>query len=94
MDLKLKGDQSVIRFLEEADAESLLDLHVRNKEFFQKTSPTFDDGYYTLAFTRKHIRRSEEQGEHYSFGIFLNGSGKLIGTVSLFLVLRVHYRRA
>jgi ribosomal-protein-alanine N-acetyltransferase len=89
--MKLAGDKIYLRFLEETDAEALLDLRVRNKAFFQKYSPTVGDDFYTLDFTRKFIRRSEEQREKdglYSFGIFLNVDGQLVGTVSLSHILR------
>lgn len=89
--MTLTGETIFIRFLEEADAEALLDFQVRNKDPIQRTSPSFEEGYYTLEYTRSHIRRSEEQrqkDEGYSFGIFLKKSGELIGTVSLFHFLR------
>ncbi len=87
----LIGNQIFIRFLEDADAESLLDLHLRNGEFFQKYAPTFDADYYTRDSKRKYISDSLKQREEdkkYSFGIFLKDTGNLIGEVSLYHIFR------
>ena len=43
--MKIIGDKIYIRFLEEKDAKSLLDLQQRNRAFFQLHSPTFEDIY-------------------------------------------------
>ena len=91
MNTNLTGDRIFIRFFENADAEALLDLHLRNGEFFQKYSPTFDEDFYTLDSKLKYIDHCIKQGEEekgYSFGIFLKDSEKLIGDVSLFHIFR------
>ncbi len=87
----LTGNHIFIRFLENADAESLLDLLLRNHELFQKYSPTFDADYYTLDAKRKFISDSikqREKGQGYTFGIFLKDNRKLVGDVSLFHIFR------
>jgi ribosomal-protein-alanine N-acetyltransferase len=89
--MDLAGNRIFIRYFEDADAESLFDLHLRNREFFQKYSPIFDDDYYTLDSKRKYISNSikqREEGKAYSFGIFLKDNGKLIGDVDLFHIFR------
>ena len=94
--MRLTGGNIYIRFWEDADAESLLDLHLRNNEFFQKHSPIFDDDFYTLDFQRKYISNSEqkrEKGEEYSFGIYLKDNGKLVGSISLFHIFRTSLQR-
>ncbi|WP_090582058.1 GNAT family N-acetyltransferase [Paenibacillus sp. OV219] len=80
------GNNVYIRFFEDEDAEALLDLHVNNRELFQKYSPTIADDFYTLETKRKYISDSLQQCEEdkkYCFGIFLNENGKLVGSVSL-----------
>lgn len=89
--MELAGSKIFLRYLEDTDAESLLDLQLRNREFFQKTSPTFEDDYYTLDEKRKYISNSIKQRENereHSFGIFLKDNGKLIGTINLFSIIR------
>ncbi len=92
----LTGNKIFIRFFENADAESLLDLHLRNGELFQKYSPTFDDDFYTLDAKRKYITNSMKQREEdkaYSFGIYLKDNGNLIGDVSLYHIFRSSLQR-
>lgn len=87
----LTGNKIFIRFFEDADAESLLDLHLRNGDLFQKYSPTFDDDFYTLDSNRKYISSSIKQrveDKNYSFGIYLKDNGKLVGDVSLYHISR------
>jgi ribosomal-protein-alanine N-acetyltransferase len=89
--MELTGNKIFIRFFEDSDAEALLDLHVRNRELFQKYSPTFPDDYYTIDSKRKYITNSIKQREEdksYNFGIYLKDNGKLIGDVDLFNIAR------
>lgn len=89
--MDLIGNRIYLRFFENSDAEALLDLHVRNRELFQKYSPTFRDDYYTLDSKRKYIVNSKklrEEDKNYSFGIFLKDNGNLIGDVDLFNIAR------
>ncbi len=94
--MDLTGNQIFIRFFENADAESLLDLHFRNGELFQQYSPAFEDDYYTLDAKRKYIGDSikqRDEDKQYSFGIFLKDSGKLVGDVSLYHIRRGSLQR-
>ncbi|MFL0247310.1 GNAT family N-acetyltransferase [Candidatus Clostridium stratigraminis] len=89
--MDLTGNRIYIRFLEDSDAEALLDLHIRNSELFQRYSPTFAEDYYTLDSKREYIIKSIKQREEdksYNFGIYLKDNGKLIGDVDLFNIAR------
>lgn len=89
--MDIMGNKIYIRFFEDADAESLLDLHLRNGEFFQKYSPTFGSDFYTLDSKRKYIGNSLKQREEdkaYAFGIYLKDNRELIGDVSLYHISR------
>ena len=91
INMGLMTNKIFIRFFEDGDAESLLDLHLRNGELFQKYSPTLDDDYYTLDSKHKYINNSiklREEDKQYSFGIFLKDNRKLIGDVSLYHIFR------
>lgn len=88
--MKIAGDKVYIRFYEESDAEALCDLHLRNREFFQKYTPSRNDDYYTVKWQLENIRNCAEQmkeGRKYSFGIFAKDNDKLIGNVTLSEVL-------
>jgi len=89
--VKIIGDKIYIRFLEEKDAKSLLDLQQRNRAFFQLHSPTFEDDIHTVETTKKYInslKKRIEEDKDYTFGVFLNDTEKLIGDVSLFQISR------
>lgn len=95
--MELTSDNVFIRFLEAEDAESLLNLHVNNRELFQKYSPAFADDFYTIESKRKYISDSivqREEDKKYSFGIFLKETGDLVGSVSLNHVYRGPLQRA
>lgn len=86
-----KGKNIYIRLLETGDAEALLEVHKRNREFFQDYSPLKDEDYYTLEAQLKIIEESITQSKadnRYSFGIFLIETDALIGSISLTEILR------
>jgi [ribosomal protein S5]-alanine N-acetyltransferase len=76
--LRLRGDRIVLRFLTANDAESLLALHERNREFFRQFITTRPPDFHTLAAQQGEIERNlkgGEEGSRYSFGVFLAESG-------------------
>jgi [ribosomal protein S5]-alanine N-acetyltransferase len=89
--MKLIGNQINVRLLEENDAESVVQLELKNREFFQLYSPKRQEDFYTYEIQLKRIREGLEkskQDQAYSFGIFLNETNELIGNLSLIEVLR------
>jgi len=89
--MKLEGNNIYIRFLEEGDAEAVLDLQLRNKEFFQKYVSTRSNEFYTLEVQKQLIKSNNEQSkrdEKYSFGIFEKDTDALIGNIALTEVFR------
>lgn len=89
--MKLIGNKIFIRPFKDTDAEALLELHLRNSEFFQKYSPSHDNEYYTLDSKRNFISNSIKQwkkGSEYSFGIYIKDKEILVGDISLFHILR------
>lgn len=85
------GQDIYIRIWELRDAEAKLELHIRNKEFFQDYSPKREEEFYTLEEQKKRIEErinESKQGVDYSFGIFLKDTDELIGNVTLSEVLR------
>ncbi|ASS74320.1 RimJ/RimL family protein N-acetyltransferase [Tumebacillus algifaecis] len=80
-----------IKLLELENAHALLEVLLRNREFFKLIEPTQDEEYYTLEGQLKVFEHSfarRELDQYYWFGIFLKESGELIGTVSLMQVMR------
>lgn len=89
--MKYIGTNVYIRLLEPSDAQAKLELHLRNKDFFQDYSPSKTDEFYTLEEQKKIIEERIEESKkdiNYSFGIFLKDTDELIGNVTLSEVLR------
>ncbi|MEC1748900.1 GNAT family N-acetyltransferase [Bacillus mojavensis] len=87
----LKGHTIYIRPLETEDAEENLRLQSENREFFEQFSMIRADDYYTIEGQRKRIEQYQqrlENDQEYHFGIFTNTDHTLIGTVSLFQMIR------
>jgi [ribosomal protein S5]-alanine N-acetyltransferase len=85
------GKNIYIRQLEVSDATAALELQIRNKEFFQAYSPMRIDGFYTVQGQINVIEANIAQSQNnsrYTFGIFLNDTDELIGSVSLSEILR------
>jgi len=89
--MKIDGEKIYIRFLEISDAQAMLDLNLRNKEFFQKYVCTRGDSFYKLRAREDSIRDSIKQREddkQYSFGIFKKDTDELVGNIALSEILR------
>lgn len=89
--MNFEGERIYIRPLEESDAQTMLDLQVRNKEFFKKYVTTRKNDFYTLEGQQELIRESiikRKKDEKYVFGIFEKDANELIGSVALSEILR------
>lgn len=84
--MNFTGDRVNIRFFTTEDVEELLNLQLRNRAIFEEISIGREESYYTLEGQTELITRYIQEKEHekrYSFGIFLNKTGELIGDISL-----------
>jgi ribosomal-protein-alanine N-acetyltransferase len=89
--MKLLGHKIYLRFLQETDVDALVDLHRRNREFFQAYTPKRSEEFYTAEYQRKRIKDSlvlKEEDKQYTFGVFLAATEELVGIVELTEVLR------
>lgn len=89
--MKLMGEHIYIRLFEVSDAQAMLDLQIRNKEFFQLYSPKKKEDFYTLEIQIRIMEDNVEQSKNdskYAFGIFLKETDELIGNVTLSEILR------
>ncbi|WP_205683825.1 GNAT family N-acetyltransferase [Brevibacillus migulae] len=87
----LQGKKVDVRFLEPTDAEALLELHRKNRDFFRQFITTREDSFYTIEQQVNLIATSKEkreQDQQYVFGIFAKGTNRLIGQAALTEVLR------
>jgi ribosomal-protein-alanine N-acetyltransferase len=75
-----------LRLPDPEDVEAFLDLVVRNREHFRPYEPRRPPAYFTLAGQRDQIAAAQRQarlGERFEFGIWENGTGILVGRISL-----------
>lgn len=89
--MRIDGERIYIRFLDVSDAKAVLDLHLRNKDFFKKYTTTKNEDFYTLEYQEDIIKDNivkKDNDERYSFGIFIKNSDELIGNIALTEVLR------
>ncbi|MCP1126190.1 GNAT family N-acetyltransferase [Bacillus sp. 3103sda1] len=89
--MKLKGSRILVKILEDSDAEKLLDLELKNRDFFQTYTPLREDDFYTLKSQLNRIRENKEKkdlDQLYSFGIYVIETEELIGNITLTEVLR------
>ncbi len=80
-----------IRRLKFTDTRSMLELRVRNREFFQLFEPIAPDAHYTLAGQQElmdQVQKNWDNRSQYVLGIFLSTPNQLIGRVSLSNVVR------
>ncbi|AIQ47711.1 alanine acetyltransferase [Paenibacillus sp. FSL R7-0273] len=87
----LKGDNIFLRPLILPDAEELLLLQNKNRSFFSNYSTTRSANYWSLEAQQALIEKREQNKQkdiEYYFGIYDNNAHKLIGTISLFQVVR------
>lgn len=81
------GSHSIyLRSLEVEDAAPLLDLRMRNRDFFQPFEPTRDDVHFTLEGQRVEIAKSRQEAvddRAYVYGVFAAETDELVGRIAL-----------
>ncbi|EJR92227.1 MULTISPECIES: GNAT family N-acetyltransferase [Bacillus cereus group] len=89
--MKLVGKHIYIRLYKTADANELANLHIRNREFFQRVCPLLPEVFYTEEHQKIRLEQALKkaaEGQVYPFGIFLRENDKLIGDISLTQIVR------
>lgn len=83
--------QVYIRYTEAGDAGELTAVHIRNREFFEKFSPTPREEFYTEEYQRQAISKhltDRLEDRMYSYVICLKPDNRIIGSVGLSFVNR------
>ena len=89
--MKLVGKHIYIRLYKTDDANELANLHIRNREFFQRVCPLLPEVFYTEEHQKIRLEQALKktaEGQVYPFGIFLRENDKLIGDISLTQIVR------
>ncbi|RAT97341.1 GNAT family N-acetyltransferase [Brevibacillus sp. Leaf182] len=85
------GENIYVRLVQESDAQSLLALEVRNRDFFQNFTGKREEAFYTLEgqIDRiKSVMALKEEDRGYVFVIAEKGKDEIIGEVILSEVVR------
>ncbi|MBG9794914.1 acetyltransferase [Paenibacillus dendritiformis] len=89
--MKLIGSNVYVRPVEESDADMLLALEVKNRDFFQPFTGLREASFYTLQGQAERIKEAVEQSKEdkaYFFVICLRDCGQVIGEMMLTEVVR------
>ena len=81
--MKLVGKHIYIRLYKTDDANELANLHIRNREFFQRVCPLLPEVFYTEEHQKIRLEQALKkttEGQVYPFGVFLreNDTMKII----------------
>jgi [ribosomal protein S5]-alanine N-acetyltransferase len=95
--IELSGDAVSIRPFEDADAKELLDLRLRNREFFRPFEPS--SVVIPATLEEQHVRLTAErldwdEGGQYVFGIFRKSDARLVGRIAFSHVKRAAWQNA
>ncbi|WP_088008213.1 GNAT family N-acetyltransferase [Indiicoccus explosivorum] len=97
MKLLLSGQKCYIRVMAPEDAEEMVELLLRNRDYWSIYEPRHQDSYFTVAVQRQKIREAQYQmreNREYSFGIYEHGTDRLIGHISLYSIKRLPFLNA
>jgi [ribosomal protein S5]-alanine N-acetyltransferase len=86
-----QGDRIYLRQWQPQDAQAFLEYRLENRNFFQPFEPAQHSEQFTLEFVEQKINQWIDESANdigYSFGIFLNESNLLAGTLHLNRVIR------
>jgi [ribosomal protein S5]-alanine N-acetyltransferase len=87
----LQNDRIQVRLTTTTDAEQLLALETRNRDFFQQFTGARDESFYTLAGQQRTAQTRTERAEQdhgYWFVIVHLETEQIIGTIMLSEVVR------
>lgn len=87
----MSEQQVYVRFPEEADAGELTAMYKRNREFFEKFSPSNPEEYYTEEHQLQAIIKSKAdrvEDRKYAFLLCHKEDDRIIGNIGLSFVVR------
>ncbi|MFD1739560.1 GNAT family N-acetyltransferase [Bacillus salitolerans] len=86
--MNLQSTNIHLRQFQLSDAQNLLDLNRKNRVEFEAISPmVYTDSYYTLENHEQMVEKwskDYEEKSRITFGIFINNTNQLIGSIGLY----------
>lgn len=92
--MKISIDSERLRMvsLETSYTKQFFDFLIRNKEFFRKWSPAYEESYFSLQYHRswlESIEREMKEGRQVNFGVYVKSNpNRIIGTVSFSNIIK------
>ncbi|MGN6430014.1 MAG: GNAT family N-acetyltransferase [Gaiellaceae bacterium] len=87
-------DVIYLRELEVDDAETLLELLLRERSFLDQWEPTRPEGFYTLETHTRRLAKLQEADDIVDSGIFLADGDELVGRIQLSGISRGPFENA
>ncbi len=97
MKLRFEGSICYIRTLIVEDADEMVQLLVRNREYWAIFEPRHPDSFFTSMAQREKIRESiyqARENREYSFGIFELATDRMVGHISIYGIKRLPFLSA
>ena len=94
MNLLFNGRTCYLRNLTVDDAAEMVQLLLRNRDYWAIYEPRHRDSYFTVAVQREKIRESiyqARENREYSFGIFEHETDRMIGHISMYSIKRLPF---
>ncbi len=95
--MELRGDRVYLRRLRATDAEPVLDLRIRNRDFFRPWEPVPAPDHFTLEAQLQEIAgaaRDADDDRSYAFAICRVDDNRLVGRITLSNVVRAAWQNA
>lgn len=89
--MELRGNKVSLRLLEPEEAHQWVELLKRNRESWSAFEPGRDEAFYALETQRNTIisdKEEAEAGTSFHWGVYEQGTGTLIGDVSMYGIQR------
>ncbi len=95
--VEIAGARCLVRDLRSDDAQALLDLRVRNRDFLRPFEPVPAPDHFELATQATAIElgnRAWDDDREYTFGVFSPDGREMVGRVRLSVVVRGPWQNA
>lgn len=93
----MSNNHIYLRYFDMKDSGALLDLKLRNRDFFTPFEPIRDDSHFTLEGQKSEIANGIQgvaNDQSYTFGIFLKKTDELVGRIALTGIARGPFQNA
>ena len=92
MKISLESERLKMVSLDSTDTEQFFDFLMRNKEFFRRWSPAYEESYFSVWYHKswlESIEKEMNEGRQIKFGVYQRSNpNRIIGTVSFSNIIK------